>query len=177
MVVTKVSQHVVAPNSVYFFDTNVWLFIFGPVAGTNRRKQDAYSRLLREIISHKATIYVSSLVLTEYINVVLHIGFKQWQRISCNNNANFKFDYRVTADYLDRLNEAVLQVKEILKVSQRRPDDFHIVDIDHILSSMNQNADYNDVYYLHDCEKIGMKLVSDDSDMQSLQGAITLITA
>ena len=177
MVLTKVSQHIVAPNSAYFFDTNVWLFIYGPVAGTDKRKQAVYSRLLKDIISHKATIFVSSLVLSEYINVVLHIGFKQWKRTSGNINAHFKHDYRVTADYLDRLNEAVLQVKEILKVCQRRPDDFHIVNIDKILSSMNQNADYNDAYYLHDCETIGMKLVSDDADMQEMQGTITLITA
>lgn len=177
MVITKASQHLVAPASAYFFDTNVWLFIYGPIAGTNQRKQVVYSRLLKDIISHKATIFVSSLVLSEYINAVLHIGFKQWKRVSGNINANFKTDYRPTADYLDRLNEATLQVQEILKVCSRRPDDFHIVNIDTILSSMNQNADYNDAYYIHDCEKIGLKLVSDDTDMQRVTSPITLITA
>ena len=177
MVITKASRHVVAPNSAYFFDTNVWLFIYGPVAGTNQRKQGIYSRLLKDIISHNAVVFVSSLVLSEYINAVLHIGFKQWKRITGNTNASFKHDYRITDDYLDRLNEAILQVQEILKVCNKRPDDFHIVNIDSILGLMNHDADYNDSYYIHDCQEIGLKLVSDDSDMQNVQSPITLITA
>lgn len=177
MQIDSVSKHIVAPNSAYFFDTNVWIYIYGPIASAEQKKQAIYSTLLRNIIDHKATIFVSSLVLSEYINAVLHIGFKQWKRATGNFNANFKFDYRITADYQDRLKEAVLQVQEILKVCERRPDDFHIVNIGVILASMNQNADYNDAYYIHDCEKIGMKLVSDDSDMKNVQSAITLITA
>lgn len=177
MVVTKASQHVVAPRGVYFFDTNVWVFIYGPIAGVDQKKQVAYSRLLRDILDHKATIYVSSLVLSEYINAVLHIGFNLWKRKTGNINARFKSDYRITADYLDRLNEAILQVQEILKVSERRPDDFHIVSINAILASMNQSADYNDAYYVNDCETIGMCLVSDDADMKNVQSCITLITA
>ena len=177
MVVTKVSHHQVAPHRGYFFDTNVWLYIFGPIAGTCEKKQSAYSNLLREIISHKASIHVSSLVLSEYINAVLHMGFNKWKRTPDNINANFKHDYRVTPEYKDTLADAIQQVQAILQVCQKRPDDFNIIDINSILASMNQNADYNDAYYLHDCEKIGLILVSDDADMQNMNSTITLITA
>lgn len=177
MVVTKASQHVVVPNTAYFFDTNVWLFIYGPVAGTNKRKQSVYANLLKEIISRKATVFVSSLVLSEYINAVLHLGFKQWKRSTDNVNANFKTDYRNTKDYSETLTDAIQQVQAILSVCKKRPDDFHIVNIGNILQSMGQNADYNDAYYVHDCEKIGMNMVSDDTDMQNMQSAIFLITA
>lgn len=177
MVVTKVSRHQVAPNSAYFFDTNVWLLIYGPMAGTTPRKQAIYSNLLRDIINRKAQIHISSLILSEYINFVLRFGFRQWKRLTGNVNAEYKKDYRVTQDYKDRLADAVLQVQDILQVCTKRPDDFHIVDIDSILASMNQNADYNDAYYLHDCEKMGLILVSDDGDMQNVQSKITLVTA
>ena len=177
MVVTKLSQHQVAPHNGYFFDTNVWMFIYGPIAGTNSKKQSIYSKLLRDIISHKASIHISSLVLSEYINAVLHIGFNQWKRATCSVNANFKRDYRVTQDYNDKLADAILQVRAILGVCEKRPDDFHIVDINRILALMSKGADYNDAYYLHDCEEIGLILVSDDSDIQKMQSKITLITA
>lgn len=65
MVVAKISQHEVSPNSAYFFDTNIWLFIFGPVASTNKRKQSIYSQLLKNILSRNAVVFVSSLVLSE----------------------------------------------------------------------------------------------------------------
>lgn len=177
MVVIRVSQHKVAPHSGYFFDANVWMFIFGPIAGSSPKKQSIYSALLKNIISHKAKVYVSSLVLSEYINAVLHIGFNQWKRATDNVNAVFKRDYRATQDYKDTLADAIRQVQAILDVCEKRPDDFHIVDIHRILASMDQNADYNDAYYIHDCEKVGLMLVSDDTDVQMIRSKIKLITA
>jgi predicted nucleic acid-binding protein len=177
MVVTKVDKHVVSSANAYFFDTNVWIYIFAPIAGTDKRKQSVYSSLLKDIQSRNATIFVSSLVLSEYINAMLRMGFKQWKRVTGNVNADFKKDYRNTEDYQTTLEDAVLQVKEILKVCTKRPDDFHIIDIDSVLVSMNQDADYNDVYYIKDCENQKMKFVSDDTDIQKVNSSIMLITA
>lgn len=164
-------------GNAYFFDTNVWMFIFGPIAGADKRKQSIYSNLLREIQSRKATIFISSLVLSEYVNAVLRLGFRSWKRRTGNQNADFKTSYRCTDDYQSTLEDAVLQVQEILKVSERRPDDFHLVDINNVLASMNQKADYNDAYYIRNCERQKMKLVSDDADMQNVDCVITVITA
>ena len=177
MVITKIDKHVVSSNNAYFFDTNVWMFIFAPIAGTKKKKQSVYSSLLKDIQSRNATIFISSLVLSEYINAVLRMGFKQWKRVTGNVNADFKRDYRNTNDYQTILEDAVLQVKEILKVCVKRPDDFQIIDIDCILASMNQDADYNDIYYIKDCEKHKMKFVSDDSDIQNVNSPISFITA
>lgn len=177
MVVTKIEEHVVISANAYFFDTNVWIFIYATIAGADKRKQSVYSGLLKDIQSRNATLFVSSLVLSEYINAVLRMGFNHWKRVTGNVNADFKRDYRSTDDYQTTLEDAVLQVKEILKVCVKRPDDFHIIDIDSVLASMNQDADYNDAYYIKDCEKLKMKFVSDDSDIQKVDSTITLITA
>lgn len=177
MEIIKVNKHKVLPANVYFFDTNVWVFIFAPIAGTDKRKQSCYSKLLKEICSLDATIFVSSLVLSEYVNAVLRIGFKQWKNSNGIQNADFKFDYRVTNDYLTTLKDAVCQVEEILKICKKRPDDFHIIDLKSVLDQMNQNADYNDSYYVKDCEKMHMIFVSDDTDIQKIQSSIKLITA
>ena len=177
MVVTKVDKHVVSSTNAYFFDTNVWIFIFAPIAGADKKKQSVYSSLLKDIQSRNATIFISSLVLSEYINAMLRMGFKQWKRVTGNVNADFKRDYRSTDDYQTTLEDAVLQVNEILKVCTKRPDDFHTIDIDSVLASMNQDADYNDAYYIKNCENQKMKFVSDDLDIQKVNSSITLITA
>lgn len=177
MVVTKIDKHIVSSTNAYFFDTNVWIFIFCPISGYERTKQNAYARLLKDIQSRNATIYISSLVLSEYINAVLRMGFKQWKRVTGNVSADFKRDYRNTDDYQTTLEDAVIQVKEILKMCTKRPDDFQIIDINSVLASMNQDADYNDAYYIKDCEKQKMKFVSDDADIQKVNSSITLITA
>lgn len=178
MDIVKIANHKVSPLNSYFFDTNVWLFIYGPVAGTNVRKQDAYSALLRDIIDLKATIYISSLVLAEYINAVLRIGFLNWKQKTRNTTADYKRDYRPTEDYNNTLKDAISQIEDILKITQKKPDDFNSINISDVLGRMSNKADFNDVYIAKACEcRSSVKLVSDDTDLQSLGINVMLITA
>lgn len=176
MDIVNVSDHVVSPAFTYLFDTNVWLFIYGPLAGTQRRKQSRYSALLRQIIDRKATVFVPSLVLAEYFNAVLRISFQQWKRKNNCVNAEFKKNYRPTEDFRLAMDDAISQVKEILSTAQQKPDEFQRINMEEILSSIAQSADYNDVFLAKTCEITpGLKFVSDDADIRNLQMRITLI--
>jgi len=115
-------------------------------------------------------------VLSEYINTVLRIGFKQWKN-NGNYNADYKRDYRNTDDYKDTLADAIAQVEDILKITQRRPDDFNAMDINAILAAMSQSSDYNDSYLVKCCEHANIKFVSDDRDIISINSPITVIQA
>lgn len=174
----KIADHKISSLDSYLFDTNVWLYIFGPMAGTSKKKQSVYTGLLRKIMDRRATIFVTSLVLAEYFNAVLQMGFKQWKRSTKNFNAEYKRDYRNTEDFDNVLKDLFCQIEEILKIAEKKPDDFCNLKIESVLSSVDRNADYNDVYLASICEKCsGLKLVSDDVDMQCLQKDIILITA
>lgn len=177
MVTVKASDH--QPNQAYsyLFDTNIWLYIYGPVAGSQQRKQRVYSNLLHTILDRKATIYITSLVLAEYVNRVLRMGFKQWEISNQRPGSDFKRDYRTTDDYKDTLSDAIAQVEDILKITQRRPDDFNAIDINSVLVSMEQSSDYNDSYLVKCCERGGMKFVSDDGDITSINSPIMVIKA
>lgn len=177
MEIIKISDHQPNQTYAYLFDTNVWLYIYGPVAGTNTWKQKKYAQLLQSIIDRKATIYITSLVLAEYINRVLRIGFGQWKDDNNLYTVDFKHDYRNTDHYKDVLADAIAQVDEILKISQRRPDDFNAIDISEVLQSMEQSSDYNDSYLVKCCERGKMKFVSDDNDISNIKSPITLIKA
>lgn len=163
----KLSDHTVSQMNSYMFDTNVWIFIYGPIANNEEYKQKKYSGLLQDIIGRKASLYITSLILSEYINRVLRLGFFQWKRNTGNENAKFKDDYRPTPEFKQQLELVKAQVDDILKVAEKRPDDFNStdMDVDKILSSMSENMDYNDSYIARNCEKNKMFLVSDDRDM------------
>lgn len=176
MEIIKVSQHNPNQSFGYLFDTNVWLYIYGPVAGSNAKKQRIYSNLLNSILERKAVIFITSLVLSEYINRVLRIGFQQWKD-NGNYSADYKRDYRSTDDYKDNLADAIAQVEDILKITQRRPDDFNAMDINAILAAMSQSSDYNDSYLVKCCENANIKFVSDDRDIISINSPITVIQA
>lgn len=176
MKIIKVNQHNPNQSFGYLFDTNVWLYIYGPVAGSNTNKQRIYSKLLNSILERKAVIFITSLVLSEYINRVLRIGFQQWKN-NGNYNADYKRDYRGTDDYKENLADAIAQVEEILKITQRRPDDFNAMDINAILAEMSQSSDYNDSYIVKCCENANIKFVSDDRDIININSTITVIRA
>ena len=60
----------------YFFDTNIWLYIYGPI-GWPDQKSAVYSRALREIRNSNGTIYINCMVISEFINAFSRIEFKQ----------------------------------------------------------------------------------------------------
>lgn len=178
MKVDKLKDHNVSPLNSYLFDTNVWLYIYGPMAGSEKKKQSQYASLLRDIVDRKAGLFITSMVLSEYINRVLRIEFEQWKRRNNLYGADYKQDYRPTEDFQEALDDVKAQVKEILhNVTQKRPDDFNNIDIDGIINSMSNSADFNDVYLVRCCECGNMCFVSDDKDIANIQSTIRLIQA
>lgn len=134
MKASKIKYGQVGEQDKYFFDTNVWMFLFAPLACSKFYKQKTYSSLLKEIMSRNATIWINSLVVAEYVNAVLKLEFKQWMKRNKLTNADFKHDFRPTNEYLVALSEVKNQVSDILSIATRRPDDFHVVDVDKLIS-------------------------------------------
>lgn len=99
MKASKIKYGQVGEQDKYFFDTNVWMFLFAPLASSKFYKQKTYSSLLKEIMSRNATIWINSLVVAEYVNAVLKLEFKQWMKRNKLTNADFKHDFRPTNEY------------------------------------------------------------------------------
>lgn len=179
MAVCRIKDHQVSPTSSYIFDTNVWIFIFAPLAGAKEYKQKVYSRLLADILSRKATIWITSIIISEYVNAVLRLAFKQWMHKNRLHNADFKHDFRPTADYKTALSDIKAQVSNILKICERRPDDFNSINIRAIIDSMNTTScDFCDALITDVCYRNkGIYLVSDDSDIIKASLPFNVITA
>ena len=50
MATCKIANYTVGPSEEFFFDTNVWMFLFAPLAGAKQSKQKAYSKLLGQAL-------------------------------------------------------------------------------------------------------------------------------
>ena len=174
--VRKIDEYVVKAGGSYFFDNNVWMFLFAPIANAHKGKQRKYASLFRSIQNMGGTIFVSSLVLSEYVNRCLRLAFNQWKEDKHAYGADYKKDFRRTEDYKLALEDVKGQVIAILKCSERKPDDFNAINVDRLLESMYE-GDYNDAYYARLCEMSGLKLVTDDHDMFGLMDDIEVITA
>ncbi len=185
MATIKIQKHTVSPSDEYFFDTNVWIYIYGSIAASNANIQQVYGSLLRAILSRNSTIWINSLVISEYINRMLRLEFENWkrnnggfyQRISLDVNDAFKKYFRPTNDYTLALTNIDNQVNDILKIATRRPDDFNAVNIQKIIQGMSSNVDFNDSYIIDCCRRYNYILVSHDRDMQNFSNSIRILTA
>jgi len=177
MATCKMSNYTVGPTEEFFFDTNIWMFLFAPLAGAKQNKQKAYSKLLSDIISRGATIWINSQVVAEYINRCLRMEFEVWKRNTQNYYADYKRDFRQTEEYKTTLKDTKSQVSLILQKSTRYPDDFHMIDVDEIISSMETSLDYGDAVIVDLCKRKNFKLVTDDKDMKNSDFSFDVITA
>lgn len=179
MATFKARDYTVAPTEGYIFDTNVWIFLFAPIAGAKQYKQKVYSQLLSDIMNRKATLWITSLIVSEYVNAVLKMAFRQWMRSQGLYNADFKHDFRPTAEYKTALADVKAQVADILSICQRRPDDFNHIDMGDIISSMGTNEyDFGDAMIAEVCMRNKeIRLVTDDTDITQTNQPFTVITA
>lgn len=177
MATYKISSYTVSPSEEFFFDTNVWFFLFAPIAGSEQTKQKKYSKLYGEILSRNATIWINSQVIAEYINKYLRMEFDQWKDKTSNYGANYKKDFRPTSDYSSALESVRSQISAILQKCERIPDDFNAINIDSIIASMETKFDYGDSIFIDLCNRKKFKLVTDDSDMTKESFSFSVITA
>lgn len=177
MATFKISDYTVGPSEEFFFDTNVWLYIFAPIAGAKMTKQNVYSKLYSEVISRGATIWINSQVIAEYVNVCLRFEFAQWKERTKNYGAEFKKDYRSTSDYILALKNVKIQITAILQKSERIPDEFNSINIESIIESMGSSIDYGDAIIVDLCKRKKYKLVTDDSDITKSSFSFAVLTA
>lgn len=165
----------------FFFDTNIWFFLFGPIANYQRSKQKVYSNFLRNIQSSRATIIINSMVISEYINTCLRINFNVWERTEKPipqypyTKIDFKRDYRGTKHCKDALKDIKFQVEDILRLTEKSPDDFNAIDIASLVE--NTASDFNDSYHVEFCKLNNFKIVTDDKDIIETKTDIVVITA
>lgn len=163
-------------NDILFFDNNVWMFLFCPLASYEKKKQRAYADLLKNAELSKAAIFINALVISEFCNQWLRIEFKSWSK-NFPDTKDYKRDFIHTAVF----KSAVLDVKDALKkisdISERASDNFNAIDLRHLLLEFG-NSDFNDSYYLELAHLNKWKIVTDDADFfKNSSYDIDIITA
>lgn len=153
---------------VYFFDNNIWMYIFCPLGNYNFKKQKVYSAFLNNIKSVRATIFINSLILSEFSNAYLRLDFDLWKEEMGDSSLKFKRDYIGTDRYKDTVGEIKLHIKSIMKFCEKSTDNFNAVNLENVLTHLTE-IDFNDSYYIELMPKIGAKLVTDDGDFVSYQ--------
>lgn len=171
--IVRLCDHTPKSMDCYFFDSNVWIFLFFPMLNHRADKQAAYAQLLNDIQTVRGTIFINSLVLSEFCNVWLRYRFNAWktQQPRRSTPYQYKRDYVGTEDYIQNAGHLKRLIEgSILPLTELWTDNIRQVGFDKILQNFGV-CDFNDSYYLSMTE-VGQKcmIVTDDKDL--LQSSI-----
>ncbi|RCW31302.1 type II toxin-antitoxin system VapC family toxin [Marinilabilia salmonicolor] len=150
-------------SDLFLFDNNIWMYLFCPLANYNHKRQEIYSTFLQSVRTANSTIFINSMVLSEFANSYLRMDFGQWKDEVGNPDADFKRSFVGTPRYSETVEEIKVQMHSILKICERTTDSFNAVDMSHIFGHF-QAIDFNDSYYLELSRINRWKMVTDDRD-------------
>ena len=156
-------------SDMFFFDNNIWIFIFCPMGEYDRQKQHIYSSFLHTVLEVGASVYINSLILSEFCNRYLRFDFSMWKNEYKFYRADYKRDFIPTERYKETTNILGILIKKILQIAvlEKVDDDFNSINIDFICNHLH-SIDFNDSYYIEFCKKNRLMLVTNDRDFSKI---------
>ena len=172
--IIEINSYQPKPTEKFFFDANIWMFIYCPLGNYKSHIIAEYSNFLKKIKKEKSSLFVSSLVLSEFFNAYVRLEFELWKNKDSNNKEYREF--KITQSYKDIASEASYTIKYlILKEAERVDDRFSEMDIEELFIQI-ENSDFNDSYYLQLVLMDQMIFVTNDGNMSSQRIKSSIIT-
>jgi len=157
-----------------FFDTNVWMYVYGPQGAPNDPKSRAYSTALADAIRAKSDIFTDVLVISEFINRFARIEHQTLFRTG-QATPDFK-QFRNGHDFKPIAQAITAAVRNILKFAVRIESGFSTIDINALLAEYeNMPSDFNDQVLIGLCVANSLQLVTHDFDFKGK--GIMILTA
>lgn len=172
------SNYKIKYSDTFFFDTNIWILLFGTIANTQKKEQKLYSNLFEEILIKEKSIYITTLVISEFTNVLLRKDYKEWIHQNSPVNYDYKKDFVGTDYYKNSITtikiliNKIINLPNIIKVS----DSLNSLDFESILNSF-EKIDFNDSVFIELCKKNNYIIVSNDKDMLIASDDLNIISA
>lgn len=150
-------------DDLFFFDNNIWMYLFCPLGNYNQKKQKIYSSFLESTKTANSTIFINSMILSEFTNSYLRLDFELWKKEFGWSGALYKRDFVDSRRYQETVKEIGIGLRNILKFCERTTDSFNAVKMSNILRHF-EKIDFNDSYYLELSGLNKWKIVTDDQD-------------
>ena len=162
--IIDIETHNPSASEHYLLDTNIWLFLYCPIGDHRKGIIKKYSSFYNKLLKAKSTIYITNLILSEFINRYLRIDC-DLKKIPRNK---YKSDYRYSSGFFKTFNIIEKTLKEkILSRVNCLDDEMSHMSFDQILSD-SRKTDFNDAYISHLLRGKGINILTDDYDFSKL---------
>lgn len=168
---TDLRTHKFKKGDKILVDTNVWMFIYGPLVKADWRTT-AYSNSIRDMRTYNCNIYVDTTILSEFINAFARY---EYNLVPASARPEFK-KFRNSAAFEPIANEISININKILKITKRCETPFHDMDVPSIIGDFSKGKfDYNDLVLEDLCKIKGLTLLTHDGDFSGK--GINILTA
>lgn len=151
----------------FFFDTNIWLSVYGPIGDYNNWQAKHYSKLFDKLQKQHCDIYTDKIVISEYINRFARMEFIQCQEDLGLKNDEFK-KFRDSGVFEEIAPEIAANLRKIIrfsKICNHEMDDLTLFEVADNFESGKH--DFNDLIITEICRDKNLILVTDDGDFNN----------
>jgi predicted nucleic acid-binding protein len=157
-----------------FFDTNIWMYLYGPQGNPSDPLTQVYSSALARAANAKSHIWVDVLIISEFINRFARMEYD----IQYPNKAqrpSYK-QFRNSPVFLPISQAIVGAVRNIMKFTARIESGFSSLDINALLNEFETvPSDFNDQVLIGLCITNSLQLVTHDFDFKGK--GVNILTA
>jgi predicted nucleic acid-binding protein len=159
-------------SHTYLLDNSVLLYAYAPIGNYGKVLQTDITNFLTNAKTVAASIAITSLVLSEFYNVVFKDSFQEWKedknnaeiQKGLNKTQVLKQLYRPSKQFKIDVDTINASIKQILKLSDLYNDEFNNIDIANILSGCD-HLDYNDSYFIELANRKQWHICTRDNDI------------
>lgn len=176
--IIDISAYTPLESDKFFFDANIWMYLYCPLGGYGKDKPAKYSGFLKKALEAKSSIFISSLVLSEVFNAWIRLDYNILKDKDKSKYADFKKKYRNTGLYRNQtLTIKAVVTRHIMKITKRVDDKFKNILLDDLFKEI-EASDFNDNYYLAMANCENFKIVTNDYDFAfSREKSVPILTA
>lgn len=170
--IVSIDKHRFSGSDKFLIDTNVWMFINGPLSDAKNPTIAVYSSALKDILTANAAVYVDTFVISEFVNSYARLEHK---KSSIHHSSTYK-DFRKSVEFRHIASDIRNACSQILKIANITNVEFTKSDLSKILDTFGKEpCDFNDRILIDICKRQGYILVTHDID--SLACDIAVLTA
>lgn len=159
----RIEHYTFTARDGLMLDANIWLFLYCPHGDPKAHGPVVYSAAFKNILASKSRIYISSIVLGEFIYRYCRLAHGL---LLAKNAAPDDFkDFRRTAPFKQVAKAVSDAGRRVLNDARPIDDNFSAVDVVRILADFEAcKRDFNDLLIGEICRRNKLTLVTDDQD-------------
>jgi len=178
MAAINIKHYKIGFSDQIFFDTNIWILLYATIANYQKNEQKIYTDFFQTLLQKATPIFLTSMVISEFANVILRRDFNQWLSTENLSGKDFKKDFVGTEKYGETVSVISVTINNILKLPNIAVvgDNFNAIDNSAILENFKL-IDFNDSYYAELAYMNKYKIVTNDKDFLKISAKVDIISA